>query len=94
MKLLWVFTTAMMFYRSAVSLESLHGKVPINYVDKINRMLTPWPHGHIVNKRGRGPLAYATYKDGLTYDGHHMTTISAKKESTIQRYMMMRDSKI
>ena len=84
----------MMFYRSAVSLESLHGKVPINYVDKINRMLTPWPHGHIVNKRGRGPLAYATYKDGLTYDGHHMTTISAKKESTIQRYMMMRDSKI
>ena len=43
---------AIMFYRSAVSLYSFHGKVFINYVDNINRMgilravpfLGPWSY--------------------------------------------------
>ena len=39
----------------------------INYADKLSRMLTLcaghfWPHGHFVNKRGRGSLVAATYQ--------------------------------
>ena len=71
----------MMFYIDQhFHYKDLRGKVLINYVDKINRMLTlvaePFlPHGHIVNTHGKGPLVDATYQDGLTNDGHSMTTI-------------------
>ena len=45
--------------------KALHDKVSINYVDKINRMLTLWTgpfmaDKHIVNKNGRVSLADAT----------------------------------
>ena len=57
----------MMFYRSDFYYKALHGKVSINNIDKINRMLTLWvghfwPHGYIVNKPGRVLLADATYQ--------------------------------
>ena len=45
--------------------KALHGKVPINYVDKINRILGGTNFGpivYIVNKHGRDPLAEATYQ--------------------------------
>ena len=68
----------MHFDRSAVSFKTLHGKVSINYVDKINRNLNFSlyislcitcdlrggaifrPHGHDLNKLGRGSLDDAT----------------------------------
>ena len=73
--------------------------MPINYTNKITGCLHPGrghlnPYAHSVNKHGRGPLADATYQEGMTQDGHPMTTIWAKtkKGPTIQRYMESRIS--